>query len=966
MAGQLTKLRIESLEDRRVLSVAPLLDLNGVAPGTDFTVERVDRNGLVAIVSHDMFVSDGDATQLLSATVTIANHKAGDTLGALTHGTNINAAYVDGVLQLTGIDSVANYQQVLRTARFNSTATRTVGDQVDISFVVNDGLGISEAAHSIVTVIPAGTATVAGRHLFYNHSKFDGDNLAADAADDLAIATDKQALRQGQLATLANYTSYDRGINGIIVDITGPHGAVSANDFIFQVGNNNFPDTWRNAPEPVSIVTRVGAGQGSSDRVEIIWADEAIANEWLQVVVAANSHTGLATPNTFLVGNSTAESGNSANDARVTAKDALRVINRLLHSGISDAAINDPLDYNRDGRIMPSDVSVAIKRILSSLPELNLINVVPIAPERLNSTSSTGIIISWDTTTSPPMEFVLYYPPPLIDGHPLVYGEQVSVEPTSVTLRFPYALNTDGGAAGVHSAGNPANYRLLKDGVEQLGSIVSVAINAITTNATQSLITISFDRALTQGDYQLVALGTIHDADSQPIRGPGSVRGSDYSTSFSVSSVVRHGDASIVARSNDAPVGGVLTPAVASTPSGDFVVAFSKQSYLYDKFHLFIQRFSPSHSPLGAPQLVSTDINIRDVSLGIDAAGTLTVVWSSQPSHEGYGGIPSLENPGHIFARRFGADLRPLGDEFRVDPAQGPGDWASRLNPDLAVNAQGDIVVSWMEAYADQIFAQLYDAAGQARGAMFPLSSKSNRRFSSAPRIAMDATGNFAAVWRDYDFTSNRLVARLFDASGQPRGAEFNIQESTNGTSWDHPAIAMSPSGDFIVAWTNDGWDSEVLVRRFDSLGQPVGEAFRVDEALLYHWNWSVGSPQLSLGLNGEFLVGWQSSRNAAPAINYYPPISAKSLFFARMYDAAGHALSPTSLATSDQLIGPRSFGDDYVGPYVGSAAMTTNGHGQAMMIWTESATQSFYQSSLLVQTWTLGHPPEAGLDGPA
>ncbi len=68
-------------------------------------------------------------------------------------------------------------------------------------------------ATSSVSVIVPLAATVADRKIFYNNSKFDA------ASDSNAIATDKQALLPGGTATLANYTSYSRGINGIIVDI---------------------------------------------------------------------------------------------------------------------------------------------------------------------------------------------------------------------------------------------------------------------------------------------------------------------------------------------------------------------------------------------------------------------------------------------------------------------------------------------------------------------------------------------------------------------------------------------------------------------------------------------------------------------------------------------------------------------------------------------------------------------------
>src|SRR5207253_10192587 len=88
---------------------------------------------------------------------------------------------------------------------------------------------------------------VTARQVFYNNSKFDGNNPAANAADDLAIAIDKQALAPGVLATKANYTSYSRGLNGVMIDIERPADTLSLADFSFRVGNNNTPGTW-NAP----------------------------------------------------------------------------------------------------------------------------------------------------------------------------------------------------------------------------------------------------------------------------------------------------------------------------------------------------------------------------------------------------------------------------------------------------------------------------------------------------------------------------------------------------------------------------------------------------------------------------------------------------------------------------------------------------------------------------------------------
>ncbi len=77
---------------------------------------------------------------------------------------------------------------------------------------------------------------VVGRWVFYNNSAFDGNDAGLNAADDAARATDKVALLPGETATSANYTSYSRGINGLMVDIHRLDGTPTGRDFEFKVG----------------------------------------------------------------------------------------------------------------------------------------------------------------------------------------------------------------------------------------------------------------------------------------------------------------------------------------------------------------------------------------------------------------------------------------------------------------------------------------------------------------------------------------------------------------------------------------------------------------------------------------------------------------------------------------------------------------------------------------------------------
>ena len=166
-------------------------------------------------------------------------------------------------------------------------------------------------------------STIAGRHIFYNGSAWDGNDPLANDGDDGAIATDKMALLPGGKAKFANYTSYSRGINGIMVDIAGlanPAGLTLANIgdyFTFKVGNDSDPG-WDPAPGPSGVLVRQGDGVGGSDRITILWADNAIQNTWLQVTVLSDAHgghAGLAEDDVFCFGNAIAESGDSAGNA---------------------------------------------------------------------------------------------------------------------------------------------------------------------------------------------------------------------------------------------------------------------------------------------------------------------------------------------------------------------------------------------------------------------------------------------------------------------------------------------------------------------------------------------------------------------------------------------------------------------------------------------------------------------------
>ena len=227
---------------------------------------------------------------------------------------------------------------------------------------INDHGAIAAVAHApggaarAVLLVP--TSPVAGVHVFYNNSAFDGRDPAANAADDDAIAPDKEPLAPGQAATFANVTSYSRGMNGVMIDLAATVAEVGAADFGFRVARGDAPGAWAPAPPPRSVTTRAGAGASGSDRITLTWDDYAIRDAWLEVTVFPTPATGLSAAQAYTFGNLVGETGdfNAASGSfAVRRQDLFATRARMPSRGVS---ITDPNDFNRDRTINSIDLAL--------------------------------------------------------------------------------------------------------------------------------------------------------------------------------------------------------------------------------------------------------------------------------------------------------------------------------------------------------------------------------------------------------------------------------------------------------------------------------------------------------------------------------------------------------------------------------------------------------------------------------
>ncbi len=138
------------------------------------TVTHAVGGAAVTIAAGAGVVSPSGFT-LKSATVAITGGNFvndGDTLTAVTAGTSINAVFSGDTLTLTGIDTAAKYQQVLKSVAYKSTATDPTNAGANtsrtVTWTVNDGVILSSSPTSTITlqakptVVAGGTVSFSG------------------------------------------------------------------------------------------------------------------------------------------------------------------------------------------------------------------------------------------------------------------------------------------------------------------------------------------------------------------------------------------------------------------------------------------------------------------------------------------------------------------------------------------------------------------------------------------------------------------------------------------------------------------------------------------------------------------------------------------------------------------------------------------------------------------------------------
>ncbi|MBC1236717.1 putative Ig domain-containing protein [Nostoc sp. 2RC] len=301
---------------------------------------------------------------------------------------------------------------------------------------------------------------------------------------------------------------------------------------------------------------------------------------------------------------------------------------------------------------------------------------------------------------------------------------------------------------------------------------------------------------------------------------------------------------------NTSTSGDQINPTVAIDSTGDFVISWQSQDESGNG--IYAQRYNSAGVAQGGEFKVNTSSNGEQINptIAMDADGDFVISWQSKDQDgSGYG----------IYAQRYNSAGVAQGNEFRVNTYT----IDHQSNPSIAMDADGDFVISWQSYYQDNsyygIYAQRYNSAGVAQGGEFKVNTYTLKDQRNST-VAMDAVGNFIISWSSLgqDGASYGIYAQRYNSAGVAQGGEFKVNTYTT-SSQDNPTVAINAStGDFIISWQSlgqDGSNDGIYAQRYNSAGVAQGNEFQVNTYTQSYQN----SPTVAMASNGEFVISWQS-----------------------------------------------------------------------------------------------------------
>ncbi|MEM6698028.1 MAG: T9SS type A sorting domain-containing protein [Bacteroidota bacterium] len=294
-----------------------------------------------------------------------------------------------------------------------------------------------------------------------------------------------------------------------------------------------------------------------------------------------------------------------------------------------------------------------------------------------------------------------------------------------------------------------------------------------------------------------------------------------------------------------------FVPSVGMDSDGNFVVTWASLGQDGSNLGIYAQRYINNGIPIGEEFQVNTYTTNKQEypSIGMDSDGNFVIAWTSREQDgSGYG----------IYAQRYSSNGIPQGSEFQVNSYT----TNRQYSPSVGIDDDGNFIITWTSLGQDGsgygVYAQRYVNDGTPQGEEFQVNSyTTNRQFES--KVAMDSDGDFVVIWvsNAQDGDSYGIYGQRYAKNGNPQESEFQVNTYTT-LSQRQAYVEMDSEGNFIVAWTSSGQDSNTLgvyAQRYTSGGNPIGNEFQVNT----YTTSSQVSPSIEMNSEGDFVIAWGS-----------------------------------------------------------------------------------------------------------
>lgn len=506
------------------------------------------------------------------------------------------------------------------------------------------------------------------------------------------------------------------------------------------------------------------------------------------------------------------------------------------------------------------------------------------------TTNDGRLIVAWsgfgDRPTQSDTQGVFFqrYNSPGDDETPPTVGGVNALGSLRLVVSFSEEMSTEGGSLGTHSILNENLWGLLQGGnplsdpfsnIEfSLNAAYLAGLSTTPSNKWEAVLTLN-SPLLLQTDYTLRIDDAATDVGGNALDGNyDGAAGGDFSKVFQVSS-----DSAVGAVGNQFLINATQSAtqddsASAINAAGDFVVVWTSATTPGTNGDVRGQRYNAQGVAQGAEFTAhpSTSGNQDSPDVAMDTLGNYVVVWAGS-------GTQDVEG---IYARRFDSQGAAL-DAQPIFVNLGSANLnEAQLTPAVARTATGAFVVTWVTktGSGDQgdVMMRVYNASGAALTNEIVVNTTTSGR-QYAPDVAVNSNGDFVVTWTSdgQDGDQGGIYARRYNSAGVAQGGAFKVNITT-AQNQANSVVSMADNGFFNIVWTSnlqDGNGLGVYLQRYNSTGAALEPA----DVLVNQFTAGTQSePALSSDTEGNFIVTWSSANQDTSGLGV----------FARVYASTG------------------------------------------------------------------------------